>query len=554
MNLNFCTDNQDLMFHFANLDLDEVIRLREKDFSETALGGAANLDAAKKMYREKLDVVGALSAENIAPRSAQVDWDGCRLIDGKVVLAEGIKQNLKDLKDAGLTGITLPRCYGGLNFPTTIYSMMMELDSRADASLHNLFGLQSIAETIRQFGSEEQKQAVLPKLAAGEWGGAMALTEPEAGSDLQSVQTRATLGADGVWRLNGLKHFITNGMGEVLLVLARSEEGTKDGRGLSMFLAHACPEIVVNRLERKMGIHGSPTCELQFNDAPVELVGKRKFGLIRYVMSLMNGARLAIAAQAVGLAEATRKAAWDYCDKRTQFGKKLSSIPQVNEMLTRMDALTAGSRTLLYETCRFVDLRDAWNDYATAHPEDQDAASKVKAYAKYADALTPMVKAFNTESANLCAYECIQCHGGKGYMMERPVERYYRDARIMNIYEGTTQMQVVAATSGIFKNSLDDIFAELDGFNYSPEAAKRLEGVKEARKTMLEAQAKLAESTDKMELLSRRIVRGLTLVLVAQLMLRDASLDEGHIATADRFIWEYIPEAEMQASIVLKSV
>ncbi len=554
MTLNFFTDNNDLMFHFVNLDLDEVIRLREKNFSETALGGATDTDSAKRMYREKLGVVGVLAAENIAPRSAQVDWDGCRCVDHKVILAEGIKQNLKDLKDAGLTGITLPRCYGGLNFPTTIYSMMMELVSRADASLHNLFGLQSIAETVRQFGSDEQKQAVLPKLASGEWGGAMALTEPEAGSDLQSVQTSATLGEDGVWRLNGLKHFITNGMAEILLVLARSEEGTKDGRGLSMFLAHACPEIVVNRLERKMGIHGSPTCELQFNDAPVELVGKRKFGLIRYVMSLMNGARLAIAAQAVGLSEATRKAAWDYCSQRSQFDKKLSEIPQVNEMLTRMDALTAGSRTLLYETCKYVDLRDAWNDYATEHPDDRDAAAKVKAYAKYADVLTPMVKAFNTESANLCAYECIQCHGGKGYMMERPVERYYRDARIMNIYEGTTQMQVVAATSGIFKNSLDDVFAALDNYNYSVEAAKRLDGVKDARKIVLEAQAKLAESTDKMELLSRRIVRGLTLVLVAQLMLRDASVDEERLANADRFIWEYIPEAEMQASIVLKSL
>ena len=554
MTLNFFTDNQDLLFHFANLDLEDVIRLREKDFTEVGIGGAADSDSAKRMYREKMDVIGVLAAENIAPRAAQVDWDGCRCVDHKVVLAEGIKQNLQDIKDAGLTGITLPRCYGGLNFPTTIYSMMMEIVSRADASLHNLFGLQSIAETVRQFGSDEQKQAVLPKLASGEWDGAMALTEPEAGSDLQSVQTTATLGEDGVWRLNGLKHFITNGMAKVLLVLARSEEGTKDGRGLSMFLARACPEIVVNRLERKMGIHGSPTCELQFNNAPVELVGKRKFGLIRYVMSLMNGARLAIAAQAVGLEEATRKAAWDYCSQRTQFGKALSEIPQVHEMLTRMDALTAGSRTLLYETCKYVDLRDAWNDYANSHPDDREAAAKVKAFAKYADVLTPMVKAFNTESANLCAYECIQCHGGKGYMMERPVERYYRDARIMNIYEGTTQMQVVAATSGIFKNSLDDIFAGLDGFGYSVEAAKRLEGVLAARKTMLEAQAKLAEESDKMELLSRRIVRGLTLVLVAQLMLRDASRDAGRLELADRFIWEYIPEAEMQASIVLKSL
>ncbi|MBQ9369099.1 MAG: acyl-CoA dehydrogenase family protein [Victivallales bacterium] len=553
MSNNLFSDNQDLLFHFANLDLQEISRLREKDYTDE--GGPADFDAVKKLYREKLEEIGRISAEHIEPRAKEADLIGARFsqVDHKVFLPEAVRQNLKDIEEAHLTGVTLPRQYGGLNFPTTIYSMMTEIVSRADASLQNLFGLQSIAETVLMFGSDEQKAAVLPKFASGEWDGAMALTEPEAGSDLQSVQTKATLGEDGVWRLNGKKHFITNGMAQVLLVLARSEEGTKDGRGLSMFLVHPCPELVVNRIEHKLGIHASPTCELIFNNVPAELVGRRKMGLIRYVMSMMNGARLAISAQAVGLAEATRAAAWQYCSNRSQFGKKLCEIKPVWEMLTRIDALTAASRALLYLTCKYVDLRDSWNKEAE-RTGSAEAAANSKRYAQLADVMTPMTKAFNTESANQCAYDCIQCHGGKGYMAERPVERYYRDARIMNIYEGTTQMQVIAATAGIFKNSLDDIFAELDAFQFSDGAAKHLAEVNRVRTLVLDAQHALAGAKESMELLSRRIVRGQTIVLAALLLLKEATLDAGRMHLAERFIWEFLPEAEMHASIVTKSL
>lgn len=309
MSKNFFKDNADLLFHFSRLSLDDVIRLRENGFANPAPGTPYDIPSALNIYRARLEQVGELSAENIAPRAAQADLEGAVCVNNVVSLPEPTQRNLRELRKAGLMGVTLPRKYGGLNFPTTIYSMMTEIVSRADASLQNLFGLQSIAETIRMFGSDEQKNTLLPPFASGEMDGAMALTEPDAGSDLQSTKVTATLDDNGVWRLNGIKHFITNGSARILLVLARSEEGTRDGRGLSMFIAHPCPELVVNRIEDKMGIHASPTCELQFNNAPAELVGRRRFGLTRYVMSLMNGARLAIGAQAVGLMEATRQAA-----------------------------------------------------------------------------------------------------------------------------------------------------------------------------------------------------------------------------------------------------
>lgn len=548
---NYFSDNKDLQFHFQHLDIDEVIGLKEDGFKGE--GNAPDMAAAKQAYQDKLEQIGQLAAERIAPRAAEIDRVECSCRAHQVTIPIGMKDNLEDLKNAGVTAVTLPRQYGGLNFPTTIYSMMTEMVSRADASLQNLFGLQSIAETVRQFGSEEQKARVLPPFASGEWNGAMALTEPEAGSDLQSVQMTAKQDENGVWRLNGLKHFITNGIAEMLLVLARSEEGTRDARGLSMFIVHPCPELVVNRIEDKMGMHGSPTCELQFNNVPAELVGKRRFGLTRYVMSLMNGARLAISAQSVGIAEASRQAAWEYCTQRKQFGKTLAEIGPVNEMLTRMDALTAASRALLYETCKWVDLRDAWNFEAEAHPENEIAPAKSKEAAKVADALTPMTKAFNTESANKCAYDSIQCHGGKGYMRERPIERYYRDARIMNIYEGTTQLQVVAATAGLLKHSLAPVLDELDAFPFAEQCRPLLAKVATVRESLAKAEAALDANKDNLELLSRRIVRGQTIALASLLLLRDATRDSSRLEIARRFLWEFLPEAEMHAAVVCDS-
>lgn len=549
---NYFSDNKDVQFHFQHLDIDEVIGLKEDGFKGD--GNAADLAAAKKAYQDKLELIGQIAAERIAPRAAEIDRVECSCRAHQVTIPIGMKDNLEDLKNAGVTAVTLPRQYGGLNFPTTIYSMMTEMVSRADASLQNLFGLQSIAETVRQFGSEEQKARVLPPFARGEWNGAMALTEPEAGSDLQSVQMTAKLDENGVWRLNGLKHFITNGIAEMLLVLARSEEGTRDARGLSMFIVHPCPELVVNRIEDKMGMHGSPTCELQFNNVPAELVGKRRFGLTRYVMSLMNGARLAISAQSVGIAEASRQAAWEYCSQRKQFGKTLAEIGPVHEMLTRMDALTAASRALLYETCKWVDLRDAWNFEAEAHPENEEAPAKSKEAAKVADALTPMTKAFNTESANQCAYDSIQCHGGKGYMRERPIERYYRDARIMNIYEGTTQMQVVAATAGILKGSVEPLFDELEAYPYSAAAMPLFQKVKAERVHTKAATEALGAATDLQAYLARRMVRANTIVFAALLLLKEGTVDESRLETARRFIWEFLPEAKMHSEVIMDTI
>ena len=548
---NFFTENDDLQFHFRNIGLAEVTRLRENDY-RTA-GAPANYTEATSRWTEKLAKVGELSGGPITERSMEADRVGVTISENRVHIPAATAWNLADLKAAGVMAVTLPYQYGGLHFPTTIYSMMQEMVSRADASLHNLFGLQSIAETLNSFGSDEQKAAILPKFASGEYDGAMALTEPNAGSDLQSVQVSATLDEQGVWRLNGVKHFITNGMAKVLLVLARSEEGSKDGRGLSMFQAHPCPEITYARIEHKLGIHGSPTVELHFNNAPAELVGKRRFGLTRYVMSLMNGARLAISAQSVGLEEACRQAAWEYCNARTQFGRKLSDLPPVREMLTRIDALTAASRTLLYETSRWVDLRDAWQKYAEANPDNEEAPVKIKEAARIADVLTPMTKAFNTESANQCAYDCIQCHGGKGYMRERPVERYYRDARIMNIYEGTTQLQVVAATAGLLKHSLSPVLDGLDAFPFAEECRPLLAKISIVREKLAEAEAALDANKENLELLSRRIVRGQTIVLASLLLLRDATRDPSRLAIARRFLWEFLPEAEMHAAVVCDS-
>jgi alkylation response protein AidB-like acyl-CoA dehydrogenase len=432
--------------------------------------------------------------------------------------------------------------------------MMTEIISRADASLQNLFGLQSIAQTIQKFGSEEQKQEYLPKFASGEYDGAMALTEPDHGSDLQAVETSATQDPDNpnIWRLNGVKHFITNGSAKVLLVLARSEAGTRDGRGLSMFIAKAGPQIKIHRIERKLGIHGSPTCELHFENAPAELVGQRRFGLIKYVMSLMNGARLAICSQAVGLAEAARRKAWDWTTKREQFGKRLCDIPPVRDMLERMDSQVLAGRALLYETSKCVDLRDGYEAKSLACRDDADAKEKTKVYTKLAALLTPMAKFFTTEMANAVAYDAIQCHGGKGYMFEHEVERLYRDARIMNIYEGTTQLQIVAATGGVMTHVLDSTLDELEKVEHADEKLKALAAKVKAARTLTDEAIALvdAEMKDKTELVARRLVRMQAIVYTSLLMLREVECDKGRMAATVRYVNEMVPEVAMNMEII----
>ena len=385
---NFFTGNADLLFTLDNLEIQEAMRLIEKDYTEAQKYDTApeSFEDALDSFHRILDVIGDVAGERIAPRARQVDEEGPKFENGIVTYHPLTVQNLNDLKAAGVMGVILPRQYGGLNFPLSVYTMMTEMVSRADASLQNLFGLQDIADTICEFGSEEQRQKYIPRFVTGEADGSMDLTEPDSGSDLQSVRLKATQDADGKWYLDGMKRFITNGCSQIHLVLARSEEGTTDGRGLSMFICEKCPQLVVRRIEHKMGIHGVATCELQFNHVPAELCGMRKRGLIKYVMSLMNGARVSISAQAVGIAEAAYREARKYASEREQFKQSIDKFPAIYDMLARMKTQLAASRALLYETTRCVDLRQAYV-HLSEGAEKPDPAIREKLYNALVEAI-----------------------------------------------------------------------------------------------------------------------------------------------------------------------
>lgn len=450
--------NKSRQFYLKNIDLKEIVQHLENNFENQGPKAIHSYDEAQEWYKMVLENAGDISANFIEPRSEEVDQQGCSLENGKVSWADNTQENMEVLAEAGYTGGTLDRKYGGLNLPVTINNVIIEMVSQADASLMNLFGLQDIAVTISKFGSEEQKERVLPKFCEGEVSGAMALTEPDAGSDLQAVELKA-IKKDEQWYLDGVKRFITNGSGDVSLVLARSEEGAKSGRGLSMFLyeRYRDDNLTIRRIEDKLGIHGSPTCELQFDMAKAELVGRRRFGLIKYVMDLMNGARLAVSAQALGIAQAAFNEALDYANEREQFGKKIVEMPAVYQMLKRMEAEIETSRLLMYKTAYYVDKKEM---YEGKKADGEKVRDQVKKYKVLADLLTPLTKFVTTEMANQVAYDALQIHGGCGYMKDFPVERLYRDARITNIYEGTTQLQVVAALGGIKSNVLEDEFKQ----------------------------------------------------------------------------------------------
>ncbi|MBO4620164.1 MAG: acyl-CoA dehydrogenase family protein [Victivallales bacterium] len=557
MSENFFLDNSDLQFHFEHTDLADILRMREDDFTlHTSFPEApASLAEAQENCRSKLDLVGKLSGEEFAPRGTQVDRDNVHLANGKVDYPYGTQENLKILQENHLDGVTLPRRYGGLNLPTTIYSMMTEMISRADASLQNLIGLQSIAETLYRFGSDEQRDRMLPRFASGEVDGAMALTEPEAGSDLQSVTTKAEQDpATGKWYITGKKRFITNGRAKALLVLARSEEGTRDGRGLSMFLVESCPQLKISGIEDKLGIHGSPTCELTFDRVPAELVGSRRMGLIRYVMSLMNGARLAIASQAVGIGEAAYRAASEYAANRRQFGKSINQIGAVNALLVKMRTAVMAGRALLYETSRVVDLRDAHEDRVRRGVGTDEDNMLVRKYGQLADVLTPMTKAFNTEMCNRVAYDGIQVHGGKGYMRDHLAERYYRDARITNIYEGTTQLQVVAAIAGVKKRTLNGRLDELAALPYTGRAAELAEKLAKAREMVEEAIQKVESVHDDARFFDQMafsVVRIATISFLGYLLLSQTLIGPKRMVLAEEFLAEYLPELEMYHTYVM---
>ena len=459
---NFYKDNKDILFLLDNIDISKIIMLKEKDFKEKDIYEYApsSVEDAIENYKIALDILGDICGNVIAPLAKDVDTEGARFENGEVYYAKGTKVGLQRLTQADFMGFTIPRKYGGLNFPKTIYSLAIEMVSRADASLMNLFGLQEISETIYRFGTEDQRKKYLPKFCSGEYTGAMALTEPDAGSDLQAVSLKAYLGNDGRWYLDGVKRFITNGCGDIILVLARSEPNIKGARGLSLFIYKKDEHIKIRRIEKKLGLHGSPTCEIMFSHAPAEILGERKLGLVKYTFSLMNGARLGVAAQGVGIAEAAYRMAYDYAMSRKQFGSSIIEFPQVYEMLINMKVDIEAARRLVYFTSNIVDLKESFEE-RLANSGDKKLKKEFRQYSRYASFLTPMSKIFATEMANRIASDALQIHGGVGYTKDFEIERVYRDARVTNIYEGTTQLQVHAAIGGVITGGVMDLIDEL---------------------------------------------------------------------------------------------
>jgi hypothetical protein len=469
---NFYLDNRDIRFHLehgAHSEMERLVRLKERDFAEKDAFPEAPEDVQDALdnYDKVLEIVGAIAGDTVAPEARGVDREGARLEQGEVHYARGTQKALHRLSQADLMGFTLPRAYGGLNCPKTIYSLAIEIISRADGSLMNLFGLQEIADTIERYGSEEQKQRYLPRFASGEATGAMALTEPDAGSDLQAIRLRAEENEAGAWHLNGVKRFITNGCGDVVLVLARSESGSSGGRGLSLFIYQRDENVRIRRIEDKLGIHGSPTCEMQFTKAPAELLGRRRMGLVRYTLSLMNGARLAVAAQAAGIAEAAFREARNYARHRRQFQCAIEDFPAVREMLAEMRVNIDAARSLIMETSRIVDVQEGLEkEMESGSGDNKQLKEELRRYNRYASFFTPAVKIFATEMANKVCYDALQVHGGPGYTRDFDVERLCRDVRITNIYEGTTQLQVVGAigslVTGVVFERLDEYEATHD--------------------------------------------------------------------------------------------
>ena len=557
---NFYTDNKALQYHLRHPLMKEIVALRERNYTQSGEFDYAPLDFEDAMdsYQRVLDIIGELCGDIIAANAKDVDLEGPHHENGRVRYAKGTEDNLKALNQAGLMGITLPRQYGGLNMSLIPYIMAADMVSRADAGFVNVWGLQDCAETINEFASEDQKQRFLPRTCKGETL-AMDLTEPDAGSDLQSVMLKATQDEDGTWRLNGVKRFITNGDGDISLVLARSEEGTRDGRGLSMFIYDKRDGgMIVRRIEDKMGIHGSPTCELVFKNAKAELCGDRKLGLIKYVMSLMNGARLGIAAQSVGVSEAAYQEAIAFARSREQFGKAIINFPAVSEMIANIKAKLDASRTLLYECTRFVDMYkslDAISRERTLAPEERKT---MKAYNRLADAFTPLAKGMTSEFCNQNAYDCVQIHGGSGFMRDYACERIYRDARITSIYEGTTQLQVVAAirhvTTGTYLNQIKEYATR----EYS-EAVAPMRAKLEAMTALYEetfAKVQAAEDPEYITFHARRLVEMLGHIIMGYLLIGDASnepdlfmdsakvyvnMGEAEVARHARFIGSFNP-------------
>jgi len=563
---NFFEDNRDIQFCLNYPLLREIVTLREGDFSQAKEYPYApeNMDDALDNYRRVLSLLGGICGDFVAPRAEGVDQEGPHYCDGKVDYPKGICESIEVFAKSDLMGFTLPRRYGGLNMPVTMYSAAIEMVSRADAALMTLVGLQDIAETINSFADESIKAEYLPRFARGDVTGAMVLTEPDAGSDLQAVQTRgitatpvaplSTLGEGtgvrepGLWHINGVKRFITNGCGDILLVLARSEAGTTDGRGLSLFLVEQGEGVRVRRIENKMGIHGSPTCEIQFTNAPGKLIGRRKFGLIKYVMALMNGARLGIASQGLGIAEAAYREGLAYAREREQFGKPIIQFPAVYEMLIRMKMNIEAARALIYYTSMVVDMDEGLERKAEHEPS---AKAEAKEWGKLAAPLTPMSKYYASEMSIKATYDAQQIHAGSGYMKEYPVERLYRDARITTIYEGTTQLQVVAALGGVLAGNLNPKFSEWKAKAW-PAALEPLAGKLAAAQAVLAECVEYLKGKDKeyIDLIARRLVDVAMETFIGYLLLEQAEMSEAKLPMARMFITDLMPRLEMNAKYV----
>ncbi len=538
---NFYTDNPHLKFHLNHPLMEKIVKLKESGYSQKEKYDFAPLDFEDAIdnYDKVMEIIGEISGEIIGPNAESVDKEGPELINNEVIYARGTQQNYDAMVKAGLVGFTLPREYGGLNLPIVPYVMSGEIVSRADAGFANIWGLQDCAETIHEFASEEIKSEFLPRFNKGATA-AMDLTEPDAGSDLQAVQLKATYdNHKHMWLLDGVKRFITNGDADISLVLARSEEGTSDARGLSLFVYDRNEKAVtVRRIENKLGIKGSPTCELVFRNAPAKLIGDTKLGLIKYVMSLMNSARLGVGSQSLGIAEAAYREAYKYANEREQFGKSIIKYPAVYEMLTNMKVMIDAMRTLLYETARYVDIYKAYNFTAKERKLEADERQEAKMYQKLADMFTPLLKLYSSEGCNQIAYDAIQIFGGTGYMKDFPIERIYRDARITTIYEGTSQLQVVAALRSVGNGAFLAAMRERGQLQVKPELEYLRTSLDKMTEQFGKTVEKVAEFNDNeyFDFHGRRFVEMAGNVLMGYLLLYDAHRNDEYSKSADIFI------------------
>ena len=543
--------NEQIKFELENSPLmPRIVELKERNYADKDAYAYAPQDYADAMdsYDRLLDVVGDIMENVVGPNAEAVDAEGPHCENGRVRYAQKTYENLNTMIQAGLNGVTMPRRYNGLNMPVTVYTAANEMVSAADAGFENIWSLQDCIETLYCFGSEEQRQKYIPRVCAGETM-SMDLTEPDAGSDLQSVMLKATFDEENdCWRLNGSKRFITNGDSDIHLVLARSEAGTRDGRGLSMFIYDKRNGGVdVRRIENKLGIHGSPTCELVYKNAKCELCGERKLGLIKYVMSLMNGARLGIAAQSVGLSQAAYSEAVSYARDRKQFGKAIIEFPAVQEMIGNIRCKLDAGRALLYQTARYVDIYKALEDIARERKLTPEERQELKKYQKLADSFTPLAKGMNSEYCNQNAYDCIQVHGGSGFMLEYACQRIYRDARITSIYEGTTQLQTVAAiryvTNGMYASAISDYEQEAETLSDTA----GLDRIKAMAAQFNAATAAVKETGDQeiLDLCSRHLYEMAADVIMSHLLLQNAAKDQSLFA---RSLALYLNHAEADVS------